>query len=332
MGNKRMLRAVLVLAVCLTRNLTSGHGDRPSVDSNKTPHSTDPTKEKLEVSMNETFEVDSRVTLLCTSRKIIWSEMIYVIWKISLKEKNCSIAVAVNDTDFDNCQDGKMIISDDGHYSLVIPHFSIKDEGNYTCDVSYRAGGYMKTIHVSAWAGPKMTGWLESKGGHTFAVCEVQSFPAAAIHWETPWNFSLPETHSSRDAGEVFTVTSRLQLPRNASHKNLTCVATDSHYKWSETQLTDFKFKGNSVKWHFILLGVCATCSIVTLLTGLYIMREKVGQLSVFKKICCSSQISQPPKEEKTPQPRDTEEVEPYASYVQRINSIYNSSADLCNA
>ncbi|KAL7865338.1 hypothetical protein SRHO_G00105850 [Serrasalmus rhombeus] len=47
MENKWMLRAMLVLAVCLARHLTSGHGDRTPLDSNKTPHSTDPTQEKL---------------------------------------------------------------------------------------------------------------------------------------------------------------------------------------------------------------------------------------------------------------------------------------------
>lgn len=30
--------------------------------------------------------------------------------------------------------------------------------------------------------------------------------------------------------------------------------------------------------------------------------------------------------------PPDVEEVEPYASYIQRVNSIYNSSAELFNA
>ncbi|XP_036426682.1 cell surface glycoprotein CD200 receptor 1-B-like isoform X2 [Colossoma macropomum] len=307
MENKWMLRAVFVLAVCLTRNLTSGF-------------------------RNESFEVGSRVTLLCTNTKIAWSEMIYVIWKISTQEKNCSIAVARNDSNFDTCQDGKKInISKGGDYSLIIPHFSIKDEGNYTCDVSYHAGGYVENIYVSAWVQPKMAGWLETKGGHTFAICEVQSLPEASILWEPLSNSSLPETNSSREASGIFIVTSRLQLPRNAFDKNLTCVAA-SHSKWPETRFTIFTGNDNPVKWPFILLGVCATCSIVTLLTGLYIMREKLGRLSVFKKICCSSQISQPSKEEKTPQPRDTEEVEPYASYVQRVNSIYNSSADLFNA
>ncbi|KAL7865340.1 hypothetical protein SRHO_G00105870 [Serrasalmus rhombeus] len=271
MEDKWMLRAVLVLAVCLARHLISGHGDRTSLDSDKTSHSSDPTQDKLEGSRNESFEVDSRVTLLCTSRKIIWSEMIYVIWKISLKEKNCRIAVAVNDTDFDTCQDGKIIISAGGDYSLIILHFSIKDEGNYTCDVSYRAGGYVETIHVSAWAHPSLTGRLEAKGCHTFAVCEVQSLPSAAILWKTPWNSSSPETHSFRDARGVFTVTSWLQLPCDAFHKNLSCVVIASDSKWTETQFTISVCK-DTVEWLSVLLGVWATWIIIKLLAGFYII------------------------------------------------------------
>ncbi|XP_072541112.1 cell surface glycoprotein CD200 receptor 1-B-like isoform X2 [Salminus brasiliensis] len=309
MENKQMLRAVFILAVCFTIHLASG-------------------------SRNESIEVGTTVTLLCTNVKIAWSEMIYVIWKIN-SHKNCWISVAANDTSFNTCEDEKkMYISTAGDYSLIIPDFSIKDEGNYTCDVSYRAGGYVETIHVSAWARPSLTAWLEDKGGHTFAVCEAQSKPAASIYWKTQWNPSEPKTNSSKDASGLFTVTSHLQLPQNASRNNLTCVVSASPHKWKEIPFNTFKYKDSSysVRLLFILLGVCATCSIVTLLTGLYIMRGKIKQLSVFREICCTSQIPAPAKEEKTPQPRDPEEVEPYASYVQRVNSIYNSSAELFNA
>ncbi|XP_036430072.1 uncharacterized protein LOC118810428 [Colossoma macropomum] len=278
MEDKWMLRAVFVLALCLTRNLTSGHGDRTSLDSNKTPHSPDSTTVRLEGFRNESFEVDSRVTLLCTNPNIAWSEMIYVIWKISSQEKNCSIAVARNDLNVDTCQDGKKInISKGGDYSLIIPHFSIKDEGNYTCDVSYHAGGYVESIYVSAWVHPVMTGRLETKGGHTFAICEVQSLPAASIHWETPWNSSSPDTHSSRDASRVFTVTSWLQLPKNALHRNLTCVVIASHSKWPETRLTISTCK-DTVECPSVLLGVWATWIIIKLLTGLYIMHKTLRQ------------------------------------------------------
>ena len=75
--------------------------------------------------------------------------MIYIIWKIN--SKDCTLTVATNDTDHNTCQDGKYI-NKTGNYSLNIPDFSVKDEGIYVCDVSYRAGGYVETINVTAWS------------------------------------------------------------------------------------------------------------------------------------------------------------------------------------
>ncbi|XP_066542034.1 uncharacterized protein [Hoplias malabaricus] len=238
---------------------------------------------------NESVEMGKLVTLLCTNRTIPWREMIYVIWKISTPEKNCSIAVAKNDSDLNSCEDGKYINTEED-YSLIIPHFSTKDEGKYTCEISYTL---LETIHVSVWVGPlNLSGWLEVKDGRTIAFCKAQSKAAAtSIHWEKPWN-SPPEHHLTREASG-HTVTSWIELPQNVSHKSLICVATANHLQ------NTFKFSGNTyIKWPFILLGVCVTCSIVTLLTGLYLMRDKLGQLSVFRELCCTSETSQTPKKE----------------------------------
>ncbi|XP_036430815.1 uncharacterized protein LOC118810835 [Colossoma macropomum] len=157
-----------------------------------------------------------------------------------------------------------------------------------------------------------MAGWLETKGGHTFAICEVQSLPEASILWEPLSNSSLPETNSSREASGIFIVTSRLQLPRNAFDKNLTCVAA-SHSKWPETRFTIFT--GNETfKWPSVLLGVYASWAIIKLVTSLYIIHRNRGQ---FRKICCTSKT---PTEEKNPQSCVYEEVELH------VKSICSSS------
>ncbi|XP_022535826.2 cell surface glycoprotein CD200 receptor 1-A isoform X1 [Astyanax mexicanus] len=328
MENTRLLRAVLVLAVCFTIHSTSGEAVRMFPASNKT------TSEISEGSRNESVEMGNNITLLCTNKKVAWNKMLYVIWKIYSQEKNCYISVSTSDPAFNNCTDGKQIINEStsGNYSLFIPQFSSKDEGRYICDMSYQAGGFIETINVSTCDRLTLTGWLEKdKDGHTFAVCRAQGKPAASIYWKTPWNVSSPRTNSSIN----FTVTSRLQLPHKASPIELTCVVPSSSCNKEEIQFNTFQDRQTpdfSIAWPFILLGVCVTCITVTFLTALYIMREKIGQLSVFRKLCCTPQIPTPAREEKTPQPRDPEEVEPYASYVQRVNSIYNSSAELFNA
>lgn len=106
----------------------------------------------LSVSRYENVELGTTATLNCTSRKVAWHDMIFVIWKIHLHDKECMIAVAKNDSDHDTCKDGKKQIHiEDGTYHLIIPNFSVQDEGNYTCDISYQSGGAVELIKVSAW-------------------------------------------------------------------------------------------------------------------------------------------------------------------------------------
>ncbi|XP_017325125.1 cell surface glycoprotein CD200 receptor 1-A isoform X1 [Ictalurus punctatus] len=339
MERKLVLRAVFLFAFCLTRSLASGADGRASLHANKTlPRSTS-TNEKLSVFRNESVELGNTVTLNCTKTKIAWDDMIFVIWKINLRDKECIIAVAQNDSDHDTCQDGKKFAITEETYQLIIPNFSVKDEGNYTCDISYQSGGWLEIIKVSAFARPKLSGWLEYEHGHPVAVCEATGQPITSIYWETPWNLSSPSTQASGTTGQGSTVISRLHLPRHAPYRNLTCVATASDLKHTKTRFSNFTFKDVHVKWPIVLVGVCATCSIVAILTGLYIMRKNLMPLSIFRKICCKPDIPAPNEEKPQQflgdeyfQPHDPEELQPYASYVQRVNSIYNSSAELFNA
>ncbi|KAG9271694.1 cell surface glycoprotein CD200 receptor 1-like [Astyanax mexicanus] len=241
MENMWMLGAVLALSVCLT----SG-------------------------SRNESVEMGTNITLLCTNEKVEWNKMIYVIWKIYSQEKNCSISVSTSDPAFNNCTDGKQIINEStsGNYSLFIPQFSSKDEGRYICDMSYQAGAFIETINVYACVRPTLTGWLEKdEDGHTFAVCEAQSKPAASIYWKTQWKISSLRTSSSKNDSGLFTVTSRLQLPHDASYNNLTCVVSASPSKcWKEIQFTfQYKVSFQAIEHNWIRLGIFAFF-IITLL------------------------------------------------------------------
>ncbi|KAK3569450.1 hypothetical protein QTP86_030087 [Hemibagrus guttatus] len=124
---KLVLRAIFVFAICLTRSLAS-------------------------VNRNEYVELGTTVFLKCSNTTIAWNDMIFVIWKIHTQNKECMIAVAKNDSDHDTCHDGKkQSHTADGTYHLIIPKFSVQDEGSYTCDTSYQAGGSLEIVRVSAW-------------------------------------------------------------------------------------------------------------------------------------------------------------------------------------
>ncbi|KAG9271696.1 hypothetical protein AMEX_G14650 [Astyanax mexicanus] len=268
MENMWMLGAVLVLAVCLT----SGEAVRMSYKT---------TSENLEGSRNESVEVGTNITLLCTNKKVAWDEMIYVIWKIYSQERNCTISMASNDAAYDDCNDGKWI-SESENYSLIFPHFSIQNEGHYICDMSYQVGGYMESILVSSYVHPTLTGWLEKdEDGQTFAVCEAQSKPAASIYWESQWNISSLRTSSSKNDSGLFTVTSRLQLPHDASYNNLTCVvsASPSNY-WKEVQFNTFQCSVSFqvIERSLICLGIFAFFIVKLLI---------ILGLVLFIKQCC---------------------------------------------
>ncbi|KAK3569451.1 hypothetical protein QTP86_030088 [Hemibagrus guttatus] len=107
---------------------------------------------ELKMLRNEYVELGTTVILKCSNTTIAWNDMIFVIWKIHTQNKECMIAVAKNDSDHDSCHDGKkQSHTADGTYHLIIPKFSVQDEGSYTCDTSYQAGGSLEIIRVSAW-------------------------------------------------------------------------------------------------------------------------------------------------------------------------------------
>ncbi|KAG7330866.1 hypothetical protein KOW79_004835 [Hemibagrus wyckioides] len=265
----------------------------------------------LPVYRNEFVELGTTVTLKCSNTKIAWNDMIFVIWKIPMRDTYCIIAVAKNDSDHDTCHDGKkQNHTADGTYHLIIPKFSVQDEGNYTCDTLYQEGGSVEIIRVSAWARPHLTGWLENEGGHTVAVCEATGKPAASIYWETPWN-SSSITQTSKNTGQLSTVISRLYLPQNTSYRNLICVATANDAMHTVTRFSNFTFTFiDNVKRPIIVYFVLG--SIIASLTGLYIMRKK---LTIIRKLCCkpNNQL-----------PNNPDEVQIYTD-LQSGPSIYNT-------
>ncbi|XP_051997969.1 uncharacterized protein si:ch211-214p13.9 isoform X2 [Xyrauchen texanus] len=87
----------------------------------------------------------------------------------------------------------------------------------------------------------------------------------------------------------------------------------------------------HKLPWGNIAIAVGSVCFIIVSLALVYVLRRKLNNLSALKILCCKSKISSPAEDKPTQAP-DVEEVEPYASYIQRVNSIYNSSAELFNA
>ncbi|XP_057192158.1 cell surface glycoprotein CD200 receptor 1-A-like isoform X1 [Triplophysa rosa] len=320
MMNNRMLAAIVFLSIFVARTHTRG-GDQtifvgPNLIQQSQASMSDELESKLTDFKAQTFIEGSDVILKCDSPKVKWNELLYIIWNISLQSKKCWLGI---DSSIQNstCNDGKKLLNSSDGISLFIPKISKEDEGSYLCDLSYKGGGYGQKVNLSVH---HFTSWLEVINGQRVAICQAkyeQSKPT--LQWKPALNFSS-NISNARNGDMSFIVENRVYLPDNVTISNLTCVAT--YPPKAAQQITNLEI---------ITIAVCSICFILVSVAVVHILHRKLNNLSALKTMCCQSKISTP-AEEKPPQPPDVEEVEPYASYIQRVNSIYNSSAELFNA
>ncbi|XP_013882608.1 cell surface glycoprotein CD200 receptor 1 [Austrofundulus limnaeus] len=150
---------------------------------------------------------------------------------------------------------------------------------------------------------------MEQRNNTVVAVCRAEGGnPAANISWSFTGN-SEPETSLS-DSDGLVTVESVLKIPAGMSRENLSCII--QHPSWDQEKMVIVKAE-KDVQWHWIFIPVIGV--VVVLLAGI-----STFALKKFKLL----RRQQSDTLDKSPRMEDVEEVEPYASYVQRVNSIYN--------
>lgn len=240
----------------------------------------------------------------------MWNETFYVIWDIKLKNKKCTIKFNIDGQNIDSCKDGKSLRNTSSSQPyLHIPKFSKDDVGVYNCEFAYRGGATKCEINVAIAVLPKMDAWLEHKNNIMVAVCTAErGYPAVNISWSHRGSFPV----QTSELNGLFTVESRLELPEGMDPKNLSCII--SRQNWSKTLFPKFQQRKETyVPWLWILIVVMIIVVLVGFLLFVVIKLRQYQQSDVAPS--------------KSPPLEDVEEVEPYASYVQRVNSIYNWSA-----
>ncbi|XP_068457860.1 cell surface glycoprotein CD200 receptor 1 [Clinocottus analis] len=267
------------------------------------------------VARNEAFNQGSQVKLTCSSKT--WNETMFVVWSITLKTKEtCTIAFN-NGSGVDTCNDGKSLRNTSSFSSyLHIPNFSDNDEGLYKCESVYTGGNDNRAFQVTIIVPPSTSVWLDHKDNKMVAVCKAErGKPAAQITWSHTGNISSVKTSQKAQNG-FFSVESRLELLEGTDIGNLSCVIR--HHNSTEKILFVLQHEQGYPPWLYVLIVVV----IVVLLAGfLFFAQKKIITLRRCQQSDSSPSKSLPAEH--------VEEVEPYASYVQRVNSIYNSSADL---
>ncbi|CAI5655799.1 unnamed protein product [Oreochromis niloticus] len=287
---------VLILLLSETRSVESGTTESPPVNTTSPP---------IIERRNKDFSNGSDANLTCSNK--MWNETFYVIWKIKLINKTCEINFDSYGRNSDTCNDGKSLRNTSSAQPyLHIPKFSEDDVGIYTCEFAYRGGSTNCEIHVKIIVTPEIKAWIDHKDNTMVAVCRAENGnPAASISWNYAQNSSVEQLPGING---LFTVESRLELPEDMDPKNLSCII--SHQNLNKTVLLEFqKGKADSLWLYALIPGI-----IISFVAGVLfsvVMKRRQHQQSD------TSSSKSPPIE-------DVEEVEPYASYVQRVNSIYN--------
>ncbi|XP_024142291.1 cell surface glycoprotein CD200 receptor 1-B isoform X2 [Oryzias melastigma] len=261
----------------------------------------------------EVFNIGTNVILMCSNKT--WNEIFYVTWNITVRGHSCRISSS-NDgqKSVNTCKDGKSLQNTSRVQPyLHIPNFSADDVGLYMCESPYNGGSENYNINVSITVAPKISAWLEGNDSDMVAFCRAeQGNPAANISWSPAVNTSVEITQESDG---FFTVESRLS--EEEFPENLTCII--SHQLWSQdkTLVPDWNKTKTVAKAHLALAYTGVVGVVLVILAGfLYFVLKKPTLLP----LCQQTDTSR----SKPPVTDEVEEVEPYASYVQRVNSIYN--------
>ncbi|XP_037542432.1 cell surface glycoprotein CD200 receptor 1 [Nematolebias whitei] len=281
----------------------------PNEHSSMNPNSTSPPL-KVHVNKNAAFKLGSSANLTCSNKT--WNETIYVIWNINLKYKTCKISLSTEGEKFDSCKDGKLVQNTTTNQSyLHIPNFSSKDAGIYRCETVYKGGNENYNFDVTFTVPPSFSAKIEQRNQTMVAVCRAErGNPAANISWSFTGN-SEPETSLSVSEGFA-TVESVLKLPEGMNPENLSCII--QHPSWDQERTIQVRKVQKDFRWLWVFIPII----------GVFVVFLAGGSVFALRKVKLLRRCHTLDTQNKSPWTEDVEEVEPYASYVQRVNSIYN--------
>ncbi|XP_008399523.1 cell surface glycoprotein CD200 receptor 1-like isoform X4 [Poecilia reticulata] len=197
-------------------------------------------------------------------------------------------------------------------WNIELTHKTFNDVGAYKCESAYTGGNENYNIEVGVTApptAPTVSAWLKRRGNKMVAVCRAErGIPAANISWSVTGNHSVTQQN---DRDGFVTAESQLEVPEDIDRENLTCIVWHQLWEREKTLVPDFLPEGLSIFYFIPVFGI------------IFIL---VAFFSIYslKKVILLRQCQQTDASKSPPQTEDVEEVEPYASYVQRVNSIYN--------
>ncbi|XP_002189632.5 cell surface glycoprotein CD200 receptor 1-A isoform X1 [Taeniopygia guttata] len=199
--------------------------------------------------------------------------------------------------------------------ALEIRQVGIAQEGNYSCEMATTEGNFHDTYHLTVLAPPRLSLSCDEQGS---PVCEAAvGKPPAQLSW-LPEGSSPPE-EKCHDNGTVTVLSKFMVCSPNVTNVT-TCMVSHPAGNWSQSIACCPSEKTNTNVFLYACIITCVLISITLLAVICY--------FKLYSGRPCHK--TKPP--EIAPihsQQDDTMEVEPYTTYVQKENVIYNSVSDL---
>ncbi|XP_075118601.1 cell surface glycoprotein CD200 receptor 2-like [Leptodactylus fuscus] len=239
-----------------------------------------------------------------------------ITWKVeSPHQPSCYLSALRHDSR-GNCSHRIHLTIDKNKTYLRIDNVAILDDGNYTCEVASRLGTFMSTVVLQVLAEPLVL--LETDtNGHP--VCRaIGGRPAANISW-APEPTSEVMTRINLEKNGTATVISSYNA---TDMTNVTCVVSHPSFERPVHVRPAALTMGAGAGQLFLIVGLL---SVLLLLLGIVLFWKRSNLRT------CLSLKQKDGAAPEDPTSTDVDDVEPYASFTVKVNSIYDVASDIAD-
>lgn len=236
-----------------------------------------------------------------------------VTWKGSfLTQSPCYISTIGNRSDR-TCHYRMHMNIEKNITSLRIQNITALDEGNYTCEIVNQTGTYPYTVALQVLAEPFVLIKIDENG---HPECQaVGGKPAANILWTPESPYDVKTWNITEQNGTTTVISSY----NTSNISEVTCIVSHPIFTMSiERHLERFAL-GSAGNDLIPILGVVIVIVLFMLLLGIVVFWKRSDLRTCFRV-----------KKDGTVTPENPvfEEVEPYASFTQKVNTIYDFTRD----
>lgn len=260
----------------------------------------------------------STAPLICANEP--GNEFLMSTWKVHrVYKQHCLVSFKIQgNSTYNNCSKGTGQDIGTQRVTLTIKNITLSDEGNYTCEIVNDRGTLISTITLQVLVTPIVLIRLTRSRS---AECQaIGGHPAATIWWNSSILYGVTNT-TSMEENKTTTVTSTY-TPKEDNETEAMCIIHHPAFKSPVVLNITIPATGTKKMWWVSLPVAVVIVVIVTIL--LLWQRPCLRNLFANKKEDTSELQENPTV--------IVEDVEPYASFTQKVNTIYNSTSELSEA